>query len=108
MCVSSCQQLGSFENIHILPIRVQTYCKHREFTVVVQKSLLLPQLFILADAFTEEMTNACVACQHQSTYLLFICQMSITWTMFQSVRTKEMRLWLQQEVSNSNLSLSSL
>lgn len=85
MCVSSCQQLGSFENIHILPIRVQTYCKHREFTVVVQKSLLLPQLFILADAFAEEMPNACVACQHQSTYLLFICQMSITWTMFQSV-----------------------
>ena len=47
----------------------ETYSKHRELAVVIQKRLLLPQFLVLADTFAEKMTNTGVARQHKSTNL---------------------------------------
>lgn len=49
-----------------------TYSKHWELAIVVQKSLLLSQFFILADTFAEKMAYTCMTCQHESTNLEFM------------------------------------
>lgn len=46
-----------------------TYSKHWELPVDVYKGLFLSQLLILAQCFTEKVTDARMACQHKATDL---------------------------------------
>lgn len=46
-----------------------TYSKHRKLPVGVYKGLFLSQLLILAQCFTEKVTDASMTCQHKATDL---------------------------------------
>ena len=62
--------LGSYQKAtETIILWLATYSKHWELPVVVEKSLFLSQLLILAQTLAEKMSDASMTCQHKPTDL---------------------------------------